>query len=113
MRYTGLHIEPDWAAPAGVKALFTTRAGGVSVAPFDSLNLGDHVGDAPDAVATNRQRLGGAIHAAPVFLQQVHGVAVAELDRPATSAGVPVADACLSAATGQACTIMVADCQPL
>ena len=70
-------------------------------------------GDAPDAVAVNRGCLRTAIAAEPVFLQQVHGVAVAELDRPATSAGVPVADACLSAATGQACTIMVADCLPV
>ena len=106
-------LVPQWPAPAHVKAVFTTRAGGVSQAPFDSLNLGDHVGDAPDAVATNRQRLGGAIHAAPVFLQQVHGMAVAELDRPARAAGVPVADACLSAEVGQACTIMVADCLPI
>ncbi|MFC7462905.1 peptidoglycan editing factor PgeF [Hydrogenophaga defluvii] len=106
-------LVPEWPAPARVKAIFTTRAGGVSQAPFDSLNLGDHVGDAPDAVATNRQRLGGAIHAAPVFLQQVHGVAVAHLDRPAPAPGVLVADACLSAEVGQACTIMVADCLPI
>lgn len=106
-------LRPDWPAPAHVQAVFTTRAGGVSLPPFDGMNLGDHVGDAPDAVAANRERLRAAIAAEPVFLQQVHGVAVAELDRPATSAGVPVADACLSAATGQACTIMVADCLPL
>ena len=106
-------LVPQWPAPAHVKAVFTTRAGGVSLPPFDNLNLGDHVGDAPDAVAANRERLREAIHAAPVFLQQVHGVAVAELDRPARAAGVPVADACLSAEVGQACTIMVADCLPI
>ena len=47
----------DWPAPAGVRALFTTREGGVSVAPFDSFNLGDHVRDEPLAVAGNRERL--------------------------------------------------------
>jgi hypothetical protein len=106
-------LVPEWPAPAHVKAVFTTRAGGVSQAPFDSLNLGDHVGDAPDAVATNRQRLGEAIHATPVFLQQVHGVAVAHLDRLSPRPGAHVADACLSAEVGQACTIMVADCLPI
>ncbi len=106
-------LVPEWPAPAHVKAVFTTRAGGVSQAPFGSLNLGDHVGDAPDAVARNRLRLSEVIRAKPVFLQQVHGVAVAHLDRPAPVPGVPVADACLSAEVGPACTIMVADCLPI
>lgn len=106
-------LVPQWPAPAHVKAVFTTRAGGVSLPPFDSLNLGDHVGDAPEAVDHNRQRLGEAIRAEPVFLQQVHGVAVAHLDRPPPQPVVPVADACLSAEVGQACTIMVADCLPI
>ena len=85
-------IIPDWPAPARVRAVCTTRAGGVSVAPFDSLNLGDHVRDDPVAVATNRRALQQAIAARPVFLQQVHGIAVATLD-----AGTPdatIADAC-------------------
>lgn len=106
-------LVPDWPAPAHVHAVFTTRTGGVSQAPFDAMNLGDHVGDAPDAVAANRQRLRAALRAEPVFLQQVHGVAVAELDRPRPVPGVPVADACVSAQAGQACTIMVADCLPI
>ena len=50
-------LIPDWPAPAGVRACVTTRAGGVSVAPFDSFNLGDHVGDDPVAVAHNRHAL--------------------------------------------------------
>ncbi|MDO9357742.1 MAG: laccase domain-containing protein, partial [Polaromonas sp.] len=45
---------PDWPAPPGVRAVFTTRQGGVSPHPYDSLNLGDHVGDLPQNVATNR-----------------------------------------------------------
>ena len=104
-------IIPDWPAPARVRAVCTTRAGGVSVAPFDSLNLGDHVRDDPVAVATNRRALQQAIAARPVFLQQVHGIAVATLD-----AGTPdatIADAAVTAAPGVACTIMVADCLPV
>lgn len=109
-------LVPEWPAPAHVRAVFTTRQGGVSSAPFDSFNLGDHVGDAPASVAANRARLGAVLGAEPLFLQQVHGTAVAELDRMAQAqrgSGVAVADACLSARVGQVCTIMVADCLPV
>ncbi|OGB19138.1 MAG: laccase [Burkholderiales bacterium RIFCSPHIGHO2_12_FULL_67_38] len=104
-------IVPDWPAPPGVRALFTTRSGGVSAPPFDSFNLGDHVRDAPECVATNRARLGERIAARPVFLQQVHGTTVAVLD--AQTPDGTVADACLSTRSGVACTIMVADCLPV
>ena len=50
-------IIPDWPVPAGVRALCTTRAGGVSTAPWDSCNLGDHVGDATTASADKGARL--------------------------------------------------------
>jgi len=104
-------LVPDWPAPAHVQALFTTRARGVSAAPYDSFNLGDHVRDDPVAVATNRQRLADALHARPVFLQQVHGTAVATLD--AQTPDGTVADACVSRQPGVACTVMVADCLPV
>lgn len=104
-------IVPQWPAPANVRAVCTTRAGGVSVAPFDSLNLGDHVGDDPAAVATNRLKLRQAIAARPVFLQQVHGTAVAILDGGTPDA--TIADAGVTATPGVACTIMVADCLPV
>jgi len=91
--------------------VFTTRSGGVSAAPFDSFNLGDHVRDDPAAVATNRARLAEALGARPVFLKQVHGTAVAFLD--ADSADDTEADACLSTQPGVACTVMVADCLPV
>ncbi len=103
--------RPDWPAPPGVSALFTTRAGGVSPAPFDSLNLGDHVGDHPPSVAENRARLASAMGVRPVFLQQVHGIELAHL-QPDTPDGT-VADACLSTERGLACTVMVADCLPV
>ena len=72
-------LLPDWPAPAHVHAVFTTRAGGHSVAPYDSMNLGDHVGDVLDHVQRNRQVLAQALAARPVFLQQVHGRVVARL----------------------------------
>ena len=64
-------LTPDWPAPAGVHAVCTTRTGGVSAAPYDSLNLGDHVGDNPAHVAANRAILEQAIGAKPIFLNQV------------------------------------------
>lgn len=104
-------LAPDWPAPARVRAVCTTRSGGVSAAPFDTLNLGDHVGDRPDDVACNRSYLQAALGARPVFLKQVHGADVAELSL-ASPDGV-VADACGTAVPGVACTIMVADCLPV
>ena len=104
-------IIPDWPAPPGVRALCSTRAGGVSAGPFDSLNLGDHVGDDPAAVAANRAALADAMQARPVFLRQVHGTGVVELE-PGTADGVE-ADACIATQTKLACAIMVADCLPV
>jgi YfiH family protein len=102
----------DWALPAGVQAICTTRVGGVSQAPFDGFNLGDHVQDDVHAVAQNRSflqaQLGGT---RPVFLSQVHGVDVAQLS--ASTPDGTKADACITSESQVACTIMVADCLPL
>lgn len=105
------HLTPDWPVPAGVHAVCTTRAGGVSIAPYDSLNLGDHVGDNPAHVAANRAALQVALGVRPVFLNQVHGTEVAALH--IASANGTVADACITTEPGVACTVMVADCLPL
>lgn len=106
-------LTPDWPEIAGsrVRAACTTRDGGVSTGAYASLNLGDHVGDAPAAVLTNRARLAQAIGARPVYLQQVHGIKAVVLGA-ATPDGT-VADACATALPGVACTIMVADCLPV
>lgn len=104
-------ITPDWPAPAGVQALCSTREGGISAPPYDTLNLGDHVGDDEAAVAENRRRFAAALHARPVFLQQVHGRGVVELAR-STPDGTQ-ADACWTRVPGVACTMMVADCLPV
>ncbi|ARJ42646.1 hypothetical protein B1H58_11815 [Pantoea alhagi] len=106
-------IVPDWPAPATVRACSTTRAGGVSVAPWDSLNLGDHVGDQPAAVQANRQRLVDMadLPAMPWWLEQVHGTEVVRLDgrQPATRR----ADAVWSNQAGTVCAVMTADCLPV
>jgi YfiH family protein len=103
-------FEPNWPAPANVRALCSTRGGGVSSPPYDS-NLGDHVGDDPQTVATNRARWAQRLGTRPVFLKQVHGVDVVALE-PGTPDGTE-ADACIATSTGLACTIMVADCLPV
>jgi len=104
-------IVPDWPAPPGVHAVCTTRAGGVSIGSYQGLNLGDHVGDGPTAVRSNRRALADAIGARPVFLQQVHATDVAVLGSGATDGRV--ADGCITVQRGIACTIMVADCLPV
>jgi YfiH family protein len=102
---------PDWPDLPGVRACMTTRAGGVSLPPFEALNLGDHVGDRPGDVAFNRGRLSARLGARPVFLKQVHGVDGVVLS-PQTPDGV-AADACATREVGVACTVMVADCLPV
>ncbi len=105
-------IRPDWPAPARVRAVATTRAGGVSRGAFATLNLGMHVGDDPEAVRENRARLVAALGlaAGPLWLHQVHGTTVADA---ATAAPVPVADAMVAGSAGLACVIMTADCLPV
>ncbi len=104
-------LRPEWPAPPRVQAVMTDRVGGVSLAPWDSMNLGDHVGDHRQSVQTNRQRLQDAIGVRPVFLKQVHGVDAIVLD--VSSQDGAEADACVTAGTEAACTIMVADCLPV
>lgn len=104
-------LSPDWPAPPRVKALSTTRAGGVSAGPYLSLNLGDHVGDEPAAVDMNRARLRGLLPAEPMWLRQVHGVAVADADAMWT--GPVEADAAVARRGERVCAILTADCLPV
>ena len=104
-------MTPHWPVPRDVHAFCSERAGGVSAAPYDSLNLGDHVGDDEPAVAENRRRLAAELQARPVFLKQVHGRGVVRL--VADTADGNEADACWSTERGIACTMMVADCLPV
>jgi YfiH family protein len=103
-------IVPDWPAPANVKTLQTTRLGGISAAPYDTLNLGLHVGDDPLRVNRNRQMLAPLMPSEPVWLEQVHGTVVADAD----AAGCRVqADACIARQRGSVCVVMTADCLPV
>lgn len=103
-------IVPEWPAPAQVRALQTTRRGGVSVPPWDSCNLGDHVGDEPARVAANRAVLRRQLPAEPCWLQQVHGIVAVDA---ATTPINPVADAAYSRQSGVVCAAMTADCLPV
>ncbi|MEE1895369.1 peptidoglycan editing factor PgeF [Pseudomonas otitidis] len=101
-------LTPDWPAPARVRACVTTRADGVSLPPYDSFNLGDHVDDDPAAVASNRLKLTTTLGCQPAWLSQVHGIRVVEAD----PARVETADASWSQTPGTASLVMTADCLP-
>jgi len=103
-------ICPDWPAPANVRALVTTRRGGVSFAPYSSMNLATHVGDDPAAVAANRSLLRRVLPAEPRWLDQVHGIEVFE-DELAT--GTVRADASVARTPGVVLAVMTADCLPI
>ncbi len=105
-------IIPDWPAPAFIHAVSTTRNGGVSAAPWDSMNPASHTGDDPEHVSTNRRILchTAALPAPPLWLTQVHGASVVD----ATTAPQAVrADGSFSRAPGVVCAVMTADCLPL
>ncbi|QWA09983.1 polyphenol oxidase [Sodalis ligni] len=109
-------LIPHWPAPANVRAYSTTRPGGISPAPYASLNLGLHVGDSPAAVAQNRRRLEvmAQLPASPNWLEQVHGTDVAVINESCGNAAAPPrADAAYTRAVGQVCAVMTADCLPV
>jgi polyphenol oxidase len=106
-------ILPDWPAPPKVRALSTQRRGGVSGVPFDSLNLGAHVGDSIEAVEENRRRLRMAarLPAEPVWLSQQHGTNVLDLDGAHDAAAG--ADSSCTHRPWRVCAILTADCLPV
>ena len=105
-------IFPNWPVPARVRAVTTTRRGGISPPPYDSLNLGHHTGDDPAYVAANRRRLSRALAlpAEPAWLNQVHGdtAVAAEQVNAATQA-----DAAYTRRPDQVCVVTTADCLPV
>jgi YfiH family protein len=104
-------IIPQWPAPANVRALITTRNGGVSTGAFASFNLGTGSGDDAAAVAGNRARLRKWLPEDPVWLRQVHGTKVADADTSADT--VPEADASVARGINTVCAVMIADCLPV
>ena len=105
--------------PEGVGVLSTLRSGGVSTGVYDDaqgaggLNLGTHVGDAPEAVAENRALLRSLLPADPIWLEQVHGTEVVNAQSVSASDAAPRADAIMAIAGGTVCAIMTADCMPV
>lgn len=107
-------IYPQWPAPISVNALVSTRVGGVSLKPYDSLNLGDHVGDQAADVLQNRAIFTKALPTRPVWLKQTHSTLVStpqsrqsELEKPMN------ADASVSNIPGEVLVVMTADCLPV
>lgn len=105
-------IFPDWPAPATIHAVVTTRIGGSSTKPYDSFNLALHVGDNPQAVATNRAQLRAALKfpTEPLWLKQVHGVTVVDAAANKTE---PEADGSFATRHGVVCAVLTADCLPV
>jgi polyphenol oxidase len=105
-------IVPDWPLPSNLRAVQTTRSGGVSAGPWHSLNLALHTGDDPEAVQRNRSLLSQALDLprVPVWPTQVHGAVVAEA---AAMTGAVEADAVVARAPGQVCSVQTADCLPV
>ena len=112
MSLPGGWIVPDWPAPARVRAFVTTRAGGVSAGEFASMNLGGSSGDEEENVARNRRIVRSHMPSEPVYLAQVHGTEVANLDAP-RAPGRPHADAAVTAMPGTVAVVLTADCMPL
>ena len=108
-------ILPDWPAPPRVRAAFTLRSSGVSRPPFDSFNIGAHVGDVPGAVVENRRLLREHLElsAEPAWLEQVHGWRVADLDAEESGGDLAPADGAVTRTAGRVCAIQVADCMPV
>lgn len=104
-------IVPDWPAPPSVRALITTRSGGVSQGPYASLNPADHVGDDPAQVARNRALLRSLVPNEPHWLKQVHGTGVYLAGKRLTSP--PEADACVTTERAEVCAVLTADCLPV
>lgn len=105
-------IYPNWSAPAHIKALTTTRYGGVSAAPFDSLNLGDHVNDAPLKVKQNRHILTqrAELPESARWLSQTHGDEIIDSNQWTSGAQ---ADGIISNTLNHVCPILTADCLPI
>ena len=104
-------FQAEWPAPANVKTLVSTRNGGVSQAPYSSLNVGGHVGDLPENVARNREIVQAAVPVPPAYLNQTHSSIV--LSAPDVPGSTPEADASFDRTGTAACAVMTADCLPV
>ena len=103
----------QWGAPQQIKTMITNRHGGFSQPPFDSLNLGSHVGDDPTTVKKNREALKIVLPNEPIWLNQVHGTQVIDADCRNDWSDVPSADASVTSTPRKVLAIMTADCLPV
>jgi YfiH family protein len=105
-------LMPEWPAPSSIKAVMTTRYGGISKPPYDSLNLGEHVGDDPQSVLENRRLLASVANlpSMPIWLNQVHSASVLDCG---VTIGSNTADAITTVRPQQVCVVMTADCLPV
>lgn len=107
-------LVPQWQAPKSVKSLVSTRKGGVSQHPFDTLNLGDHVGDQTKHVLANRAIFAKELAAEPLWLRQTHSTLVSTpQSRLSEQGGVITADAAVTNISDEVLVIMTADCLPV
>lgn len=106
-------FTPQWPAPKQVKCLISTRTEGHSNAPYDSLNMGDHVEDDFSCVQKNRAELQAHLPANPFWLKQTHSTIVLPYDASIAEAVVPEADASFAKDKYQPCVVMTADCLPV
>lgn len=118
----GIHdwLIPDWPAPFNVKAVTTTRTGGVSKGVYDSMNPAGHVADDPQAVQANRAMLKKQLRLPgdPCWLTQVHGAEVVSVMEATagtgTKPGIGIeADGVYSLQAGEVCAVLTADCLPV
>lgn len=110
-----MNTSPAAPPPVRPRRVVTDRRGGRSVSPYDSFNLGDHVGDDPTAVAANRARVARELGVAEdrlVWMNQVHGTGVAVVERP-PGGPVPATDALVTSTPGLVLAVLVADCVPI
>lgn len=106
-------IAANWPAPKNVKAFTTTREGGVSKPPFSSNNLGDHVGDFPTCVKTNRELLAQQLPHSPIWLNQTHSTNVHRIETSSTDHTILNTDASFTQLKKAVCCVMTADCLPI
>ncbi|MGR5196424.1 peptidoglycan editing factor PgeF [Vibrio rotiferianus] len=106
-------IIPNWPAPKNIKAFASTRVGGFSIAPYQGLNLGAHVGDDSSIVEKNRDWLAQRANmpSAPIWLNQTHSIVVAQASAPTTQ--VLDADGVFTSSSNVVCSAMTADCLPV
>ena len=110
-------IVPSWPAPANIAAAITTRNGGCSTSPWNSLNLAFHVGDNPESVKQNWQSVSEQLNlpSTPQLLNQVHGIEIVEVGgcKEISNEIIPAADGCYTKSSHNVCAVMTADCLPI